>query len=225
MDMPVDIVSVVIRALSFVALFQAAGIALFMAMLGRALTSSELPIRRVARCSAWAAILLVAMYQLLAAARMMGEFSGVMNLPMQLRALQTSAGAASALRIAGLLLIACTVMRKHSGGRVASVAGATLVVLSFLVTGHTSSNPQRWLLAPLLLVHLWVAAFWFGSLWSLYSSSAIETAQVTAVLAAKFTAIASWLVPGIAVAGVVMATKLLPSAGALLMPYGLLLLV
>ena len=33
--------------------------------------------------------------------------------------------------------------------------------------GHTAIHPLRWLLAPLLLVHLAVAAFWFGALWPL----------------------------------------------------------
>lgn len=222
--MSVDIVSVAIRALSFVALFQAAGIALFMALLGQVLTASAGSIRRVARHSAWLAILLVIVHQLLAAARMLGEYSGVLDVPMQLLALQAHAGTANILRMAGLLFIACTVMRNRAAGRVASVVGATLVAMSFLVTGHTSSHPQRWVMAPLLLVHLWVAAFWFGSLWALYVCSASEARQVTAALVVRFSAIATWLVPGIAIAGALMAIMLLPGVNALMAPYGLLLL-
>jgi putative copper export protein len=211
--------------LSFIALFQAAGIALFVAMLGHLLSASESSLRRIGRASAEAAIILVVLHQLLAAANMTGDFSGLMDASLQLRALQTSAGVANGLRILGLLVTAIALARSGAGWRTAGVAGATLVVMSFLITGHTSSHLQRWWLAPLLLLHLWVVAFWFGSLWPLYAASSKEIPQVAASMVARFSAIAVRLVPVIAIAGVAMAVTLLPNVSALLAPYGLLLLV
>ena len=223
--MLVDGVSVAVRALSFIALFQAAGIALFMAMLGPLLSESALSTRHLGRDSAWVGIILVTLHQLLAAAQMTGDFSGLMDFSLQLRALRASAGVANGLRILGLLAIVFTLSRSDAGWRTAGIVGATLVVMSFLITGHTSSHSQRWLLAPLLLLHLWVVAFWFGSLWPLYVASSRETTRVAAEVVAKFSAIAGWLVPLIAIAGVAIAATLLPSASALLTPYGLLLMV
>lgn len=223
--MLVDVVSIVVRALSFIALFQAAGTALFMAMLGHLLSDSALSTQRLGRNSAWAGIVLVVLHQLLMAAQMAGDISGLMDFSLQLRALQANGGVANGLRILGLLVIAITLLRRGAGWRATGIAGATLVAMSFLITGHTSSHSQRWLLAPLLLLHLWVVAFWFGSLWPLYAVSSRETTPVAAQVVARFSTIAGRLVPFIAVAGVAIAATLLPNASALLTPYGLLLLL
>ncbi|MGD9841508.1 MAG: copper resistance D family protein [Steroidobacteraceae bacterium] len=223
--MSVDTVSVVIRALSFVALFQAAGVYLFMLIQGQQQPESELSIRRLGRNSALIGILLVGAHQLLGAARMTGEVAGLSDLSMHMLALKNSAGATNILRLLALLLIATTILRHQPLAKAAGITAATLVVMSFILTGHTSSAPQRWILAPLLLLHLWVAAFWFGSLWPLYRVSTNETAQVAANLIAQFSRIASWLVPSIAIAGVMMALMLLPNMNTLLTPYGMLLVV
>ena len=47
-----DVVSVILRALSFVLLFQAAGVAIFVAIFGRRLASSLVPVRRVGQAAA-----------------------------------------------------------------------------------------------------------------------------------------------------------------------------
>ncbi len=223
--MSVDILSVVVRALSFVALFQAVGIVLFMALFAHLLSSAEASIRRSGLISAWLGCLLVATHQLLAAARMTGEFSGVLDCSMQWRALANNAAAANVLQVVGLLLMAATMSRQSAGAKLAGMIAAAVVTASFIVTGHTSIHPQRWFLAPLLLSHLWVVAFWFGSVAALYQVSAQETTHMAAEVIARFSAIATWLVPGIAIAGVLMAVALLPSFSVLLAPYGLLLLV
>lgn len=221
--MLVDIVSIVIRAVSFIALFQAAGIVLCIAMLGRLLGQAQLPVQRTCIATAWIGIAMVLFYQWLAGARMTGEFSGLVDASMQMFALKSTGGTANTLRIAGLLLVIAILPRRGAGWVVASVVGATVVAMSFAVTGHTASHPQRWLLAPLLLTHLWVIAFWFGGLVPLYVASIKESPATAAQLIARFSLIATWLVPCIAVAGVVMALMLLPNVAALMEPYGLLL--
>src|SRR6185437_17091655 len=110
------------------------------------------------------------------------------------------------------------------GFTIAGVTGAVLVAVSFTLTGHTSTSSWRWLLAPLLLAHLLIAAFWFGSLGPLYLVTLRESGERTARVVALFSAAAFWLVPLILVAGIAIAVLLLPSVAALRQPYGLLVI-
>src|SRR5260370_32984315 len=110
--MIVDALSVSLRALIFVAVFQAAGISLFLALFGRLVVASESTLRRAATLSALVAMgVLVAQY-VLEAARMSGEFSGLMDLTLQSQVMHSSTAAALALRLAGLVLLFLA-MRLH----------------------------------------------------------------------------------------------------------------
>jgi len=221
--MSVDIASIVLRALGFIALLQAAGTALFLAIFGRRLVLSTSAMERLGRTSAWLALPLVAAWQLLAGARMTGDLSGVLDPAMQRLALQGSAGTASLVRMAALLLL-FVALRPGAAWRTAGVVGATLLAGSFLLTGHTTASAHRLLLSPLLLLHLWVVAFWLGSLPALFIVTLREPAVVTALLVAAWSRLAGWLVPCIAIAGVLLAWALLPGWAALRAPYGVLLL-
>jgi putative copper resistance protein D len=95
---------------------------------------------------------------------------------------------------------------------------------AFTLLGHTSVNAHRAALAALLLVHLLVIAFWFGALGPLYLASLRETPARSCELIVRFTAVATWLVPLILLAGAGMAALLLPNLAALLEPYGRLLI-
>lgn len=222
MEIDVDVVSIAVRALSFIALMQASGLALFIVLFGKRVHASRELLRSLGISSAVVALVLVVTHHLLEAGRMAGEFSGVMQMPLQSLAMHSSTGAANAARIVGLLLIAVGLARKNAGRVV--VVGALLASWSFLLTGHTSIHTQRWLLAPALALHLIVVAFWFGALIPLCIVSKREAASQAAAVIATFTAIATWLVPFIALAGFVMALVLLPNMSALLQPYGVLLL-
>jgi copper resistance protein D len=111
------------------------------------------------------------------------------------------------------------------GFTLVGITGAVLVAASFTLTGHTSTSPRRWLLAPLLLTHLLMVAFWFGALWPLRLVTLRESRERTVRVVALFSAAALWLVPLILVAGVAIAALLLPDLNALRQPYGELLLV
>ena len=220
--MSVDVLSVAIRALSFVALFQATGLALFYVLLGHLYPASQPNLIRIGVRSALTGIVLVLGHQLLAGARMTGEFTGMTDLSMQLLGLQSSSGVANMIRIAGLIVIAVAMRRDHV---IWKSAGVLLVVLSFIYTGHTSSNSYRWLLMPMLMLHLLAGIFWFGSLMPLYLMSSNTSGREASELIGAFSAIAFWLVPSMALAGVVMAFVLLPDANSFQTPYGRLLLL
>jgi hypothetical protein len=78
-----DVLSVVLRALSFVLLFQAAGIAIFVAIFGRRLTTTEGAVRGLGQVAALAGMVLVVAHYALEAARMAGELSGMWDLSLQ----------------------------------------------------------------------------------------------------------------------------------------------
>jgi putative copper resistance protein D len=241
-----DILSVVLRALSFVLQLQAAGAVFFAAAFGPALTVSMNGVRSLARVAALAALFAVAGHYLLEAARMAGDLSGMFDSSLQDMAWTSSAGGAFAVRELGLLLIiagmqtvsarltaesffksstgmsATRWVKRFSsrGFTVVGVTGAVLVAASFALTGHIASNPRRWLLAPLLLTHLLIVAFWFGALLPLCLATLKEPQERAARVVALFSAAAFWLVPLILLAGVAMAALLLPDSAALARPYG-----
>jgi putative copper export protein len=90
--------------------------------------------------------------------------------------------------------------------------------------GHTATHEQRWLLAPALIVHVLIVAFWFGALWPLYRVTRNETFSAAGAVVERFSAIALWLVPAIFVAGLVLSVALLQGLDALLTSYGVLLI-
>lgn len=245
-----DILSVILRALSFVLQLQAAGVVFFAAAFGPALTISLPAIRKLARVTAIAAVFAVAGHYVLEAARMSDELAGVFDLSLQTMAWNSTAGGAFTVRELGLLLIIAgmravparvtahnifaaavgspaTVWWKRLTARgftLVGVAGALVVAVSFTLTGHTSVNERHGLLAPLLLAHLLIVAFWFGALWPLCLVTLRESRERTARVIAVFSAAAFWLVPMILVVGVGVAVALLPNIAALMKPYGQLLI-
>jgi putative copper resistance protein D len=241
-----DILSVVLRVLSFVLQLQAAGTVFFTAAFGPALTISLTSIRSVARVTAIVAVFATAGHYVLQAGRMAGDLSGVLDGSLQNLAWASSTGGAFSVRELGLLLIiagmqtssvrltaerffkASTAMSpalwlkrlSSRGFTIAGVAGAVLVAASFTLTGHTSTSSWRWLLVPLLLAHLLIVAFWFGSLWPLCLVTLRESRERTARVVTLFSSAAFWLVPLIMIAGVAMTALLLSSVAGLWQPYG-----
>jgi copper resistance protein D len=241
-----DILSVVLRALSFVLQFQAAGAVFFAAAFGPALTVSLAGVRQLARVTAILAVFTVAGHYMVEAARMAGDMSGMLDSSLQNMAWTSNFGGSFTVRELGLLLIIAgmqpvtakatasrfftssvgspiTLMMKRLSARgftIVGVTGAALVAVSFTLMGHTSVNPRRGPLAPLLLTHLLIVAFWFGALLPLYLVTLRESWERAARVVAVFSIAAFWLVPLILVAGVAIAALLLPSVAALRQPYG-----
>jgi putative copper resistance protein D len=246
-----DILSALLRAVSFVLQLQAAGAVFFAAGFGPALTVSLAGVRKLARVTAIVALFTVAAHYILEAARMAGDLSGMLDSSLQNMAWASNFGGAFTVRELGLLLIIAgmqPVSAKSTASRfftssagspvaffvkwlsargftIVGVTGAALVAVSFTLMGHTSVNSRRGLLAPLLLTHLLIVAFWFGALWPLCLVTLRESWERVARVVAVFSAAAFWLVPLILVAGVAIAALLLPDIAALRQPYGELLIV
>jgi copper transport protein len=90
--------------------------------------------------------------------------------------------------------------------------------------GHTAIHPLRWLLAPLLLVHVGVAAFWFGALWPLNLIAGRESAERGRVAIAEYSKLAVRLVPWVLICGALLAVVLIRSVAELATAYGAMVL-
>src|SRR5260370_9949523 len=221
----VDRMSVRLHALSFVSLFQAAGISVFLALFGRLVVASESTLRRAATLSALVAMgVLVAQY-VLEAARMSGEFSGLMDLTLQSQVMHSSTAAPLAWRLVALVLIIVALRIKGPPVFPLSVAGMLLLTSAFTLTGHTATHPERWLLSLLLLAHLLVVTFWFAALVPLHVASSRESAAIAGEVIEAFSVIAIWIVPVLLVSGLTLSVLLLKGFAGLQTTYGHLLLV
>jgi putative copper resistance protein D len=231
-----DALSLVFRAISFVLLLNAAGIPIFLATFGHLLSGSVKSIAQLGWKLSIASLVFVVGQQLLEAARMAGEMSGMTDPTMQAMSLRSPVGAAFITRAAGLVLIAAGLRwREVSRGgstpadgdsRAAvalAVSGTVVCIGSFALTGHTSVNSHR-AAAALLILHVTVVSFWMGSLWPLYLAPNREQRQSAARLIDAFSRTAAWLVPGILLAGAGLIAFLVPGLSTFKQPYGRLLL-
>ncbi|HTQ36914.1 MAG TPA: CopD family protein [Steroidobacteraceae bacterium] len=219
-----DLLSAVLRGLGFVAILQAGGAALFLVGFSREAAARRSVCRLIRVAAVAGSVLLLAQY-LLEPARMAGAFAGIWDRDLQLFALHTRTALALALRLAGLLLLLAALRNDDIRLPGVAVAGAIVIAGSFAATGHTSQNPERWLLGPLLVLHLLVVEFWFGSLLPLRLVTMHDPAAAAARIVSRFSKLAAWTVPLILVAGTVIAAWLLPDVAALRRPYGLGLLL
>ena len=225
-----DLLSVTLRAAAFICLFQAAGTVLFVALCGGGLSASRIPITRLGCGAALFAAPLLLVHAAIGAARMAGDYAGLADAGLQRLGWYSPDGAAQTLQATGALCIAAALRGGAAleaqvwRARPLALIGALLALLPFLLTGHTSVQPLRALLAPLLAVHVLVIAFWFGALAPLYVVVLRESAEVAARTLQTFSAYATWLVPLILIAGVTLACVLVPSLAELRQPYGELLL-
>lgn len=222
--MPIDFLSAFVRSLSFLALFQAAGVAIFVALFGHQLSAAAALVRRIGSVTAVAGIALVSVHYGLEAARMAGELSGAFDPSLQRLVFDSPVSAAWLLRTGGLALIAASVRKESRLAAVCGVVGAIASFQAFTLVGHTASDGEHEWLSTLLGVHLGIVAFWFGALLPLHVVTRVESAPVAAGLVDNFSRLALWLVPAIFVAGVLMIAVLVDRWSVFTESYGALLL-
>jgi putative copper export protein len=220
-----DALSVLLRAASFVALLQAAGISLFVALFPRYLATGSSEIRGLGVRSMVVALPLLAAQLGLEAARMGGEFASVLDWSLQRMVLGSAAAVVFGARVLGAVLITGGLLASGPLAQVMAYGGGLVVAASFALTGHTAVSPARWLLAPALVAHLLIAAFWIGALPALYLATLRQAPDRAAQLIEGFSRAAVWVVPLLALAGVVMMLALVPGLSVFAQPYGWLLLV
>lgn len=219
-----DIVSVVLRAIGLVALFQAAGAALFVVRFGSRLHASIQGMRRIGCGAAVVAIACLCAHYALEAARMSGDFAGTLDPSLQGLVLKSPTSEALALRLVGLGLMIVSLRMPGSRRHAIGVVGPLLAAIAFTLTGHTSTNANRAILAPALLTHVLIGMFWFGSLVPLWLASAREPQAEAGRVIEAFSRTAVWVVPLLLVAGILMTILLVPGWATFAQPYGELLI-
>lgn len=220
--MNVDVLSAVLRGLSFVALLQAAGAATFLAVFDRELTLRREFIVALIRISGACALVLLASHYLLEAARMSGELSGVLDPELQKMVADSSLLLVFVLRVVGLIVL-MTTMRVRGRHFLGASVGVLLIVLSFVFTGHTAQHAPRIALAALLVLHLLAVCFWFGSLVPLLAINRCAERDTVANLVERFSRLAVRVVPLLFVAGGLLIVFLFSTPRNFLEPYGLIL--
>ncbi len=130
--------------------------------------------------------------------------------PEALAATMTSSfGLASVVAVLGLAVILVGLRRRP--GRLATVglAGAAVLVGSFLLTGHTMTSEPRWLVMAADAAHTAAAAAWFGGLVllavALRRRRLVDDPLGAAGMVARFSALATVALVAVSVAGVTLA--------------------
>jgi putative copper resistance protein D len=219
-----DALVIGLRAIGFVALFQAAGAALFIALYEpHTARDSADRLRLVARIAALVALVAAVLHYVLTPARMAGDFGSTFDPALESLLLRSNSGTAHIVRVVGLAILLLSLDRASKLNAWAACGGAALALLSFALMGHTVIHEQRWILAPMLLVHVVVAAVWLGALAGLYVALR-EQGAASGALVARFSAHAAFAVPAIFVCGLVMSALFIRSFAELATPYGAMVL-
>jgi putative copper export protein len=212
-----------LRAAGFILLVQAGGTVLFRAWFAPQLgAQAAQDLKAYALHLTLAALALVIAQGLLEPVYLAGAWEGLADPALRRLALASPGGVVLWLRFMGLGTLALALWRAHPG---LALPAALVALGSFLVSGHTLVDPHRVLLLPLLALHVGAAAFWFGALGCLRRPVLAAAGASYVALLQRFSARALWLVPLLALAGVLLAATLLPDWAALGRPYGLLLVM
>lgn len=220
-----DVIAIGLRAAASAAALLAAGLPIFVFLYGHLLDRSLSRVRSTIRSTTLTALIVLTLHALVEPVRLAGAWSGLLDRSLHALLLSSDFGTTIAIRALGLILVAASTWKADRSSTGFAIIGATLVAASFAFMGHTAADPQRWLLAPLLLVHLIVIAFWFGSLRPLLTVTRFEAPEIAGEVIGQFSRTALRIVPLVFLAGVTMSVLLLPGLSSLGTPYGISLLV
>lgn len=219
--MHIDLLSAGMRATWLVTLLHATGGAGFLAVFGPRLGASRQRVRGWSLGALAVGGVALAVFYLLEAARMAGAWPGVFDA--ELRRLVWDANRGAILsRAGGIALLAWGIVGRGFLAVAATAAGTAALTLSFALTGHTADLPLE--SRALVALHVLVAACWAGSLAPLALVTVHEDGATAGEIVARFTALATFAVPLIAVAGLALAFLVGVRTETLARPYGLLLL-
>jgi putative copper resistance protein D len=174
---------------------------------------------------ALAGLALVLAHQVVEAARLAGDWSGLIDLSVQRGNWHRSPGLSALVGAAGLAIEYAGLRVQGGPGRTLAVLGALAVAGSFALTGHTTASTVSPLIRVLLMLHVAIVGYWLGSIVALVRLTRVATISSLSQVSAAFSASAVWLVPAILPLGVGMAVGLLPNLAALRTVYGAFLII
>jgi putative copper export protein len=204
-----DLLSVALRAMGFIGLFQAGGAAIFVYLFHVRMLRSGALVRKIGFWSAILGIVLLVAHQQMEAARMAADFSGLFDPHMRSLAWRGNAGIQVLVQVLGLSAIATGLTAQRTAARTLALIGTVIIAGAAGLSGHTSVHAQRAVLAPLLGLHVLLGCFWFGALLPLIFCCRRESTDDAVSILNAFSNVAGPLVPCIGLAGLVMAQTLL----------------
>jgi putative copper resistance protein D len=180
-----DIGAVAVKTLVYAATLGAAGAVFFLAYAGSLLDEGQRTrIKRVIAAQLTVAALASIVRILLLTGSMNGSVAGMFDREMAAMILQAGEGNATVLRLAGLGLAACALMRRKPLQR-AALLGAALAAASFSAVGHVRAL-HAWPAGIFSCLHLLGVAFWLGALIPLLSTTHLAACRQVAAVAARF---------------------------------------
>lgn len=213
------------KFLYFTLLLISAGGVLFSFVFGHLLKDSQQRLMEFLKTITMFSLVYVMIFQFVGGIKFLGSFEGFFDFEVQKMIFQSHLGVSKIMALMGLVSIAIALKLKQHGQLILGMIGITLVAVSFSYTGHTAENPFRFILSPLLILHILVVAFWFGSLIPLYIIVKYEDPVVSGNLIDNYSKKATLLVPLIFIAGLIIGVVLMKGANFFDHTYGLILLL
>lgn len=158
-----DGITVVIRALYYIATIGAAGLAIFAIGFEHRLEAHEAARLRRSLLGAIAAGVVLSILALTLRVLVLTAGASISDPDVWSAVMRSRIGDAFWLRAVGLLLLAAVVMPWRIGAAIAAI-GALLVIASYAAMGHSMLFAPRQEIAALVVLHLAVVSFWVGSL-------------------------------------------------------------
>ena len=194
-----DAAGIVLKTLTYAATLGGAGAVFFVCYCGTLIARAEsLRIRRMMLSLAVLSVLAGAAQIMVSAASMSGKAAGLWDGSLLGMVWQAGAGRANVVRAMGLLLAMPAVFSER---RWLAVPGAALAATSFAWTGHARSLDPDVIPIMLLCIHLLGIAFWLGALTPLLIIVRDGEPSRIAGAAARFGAVAVFVVGGLIAAG------------------------
>jgi len=197
---------VINRFFQYGAMLLAAGSALF--IVGMSVPASVQPsVYKIGRTAAIvAAVTYVLALGFGGAEMMLGGVGAIFSADAWSQALGSTLAPSALIGVPGLLILIFAFGKGPEGKSTAMLlAGSAIAVASFLVTGHAATAPPVWLLATMVAVHLFCAAFWIGALYPLAKTAQVADVKEAGAVMTQFSKRAVWTVAALYVSGAVIA--------------------
>ena len=193
-------ISILVKALAYAATLLAGGSVLARIALRQTSEDGRASLRGTAIVAAVAAAVFSALRLPLRASFLMGgTWDGALD-PMILSLVADSPlGTSVALRLIGLALILCVLLKAPVGQWLAAL-GAGLASASFALRGHALGDPQM-ILGALITIHILGLSYWVGAFAPLARSARFDPPARAGALAHEFGRQALWVVGLVVAAG------------------------
>lgn len=193
------------RFIQYATMLLAAGAALF--VVGMSVPAQVEP--SVYRMGKLAAIIAAISYVLAVgfggAEMMLGGPGAIFSAAAWSQAMSSTLAPSAFVGIPGLLILIFAFGKGPEGkSTLLLLLGSVIAVGSFLVTGHAATAPPVWLMAPVVAVHLFCAAFWIAALYPLAKTTQVASLQESGAVMTQFSQRAVWTVGALYVSGAVI---------------------